>query len=187
MHRLPRRARFRNARADGLTSPPGCGETAAFDAAIRPSVSAPIFSRCIPCPPGARKIIYACSFELLGLAVSTLALLVMSDASPASSFWLSVVVSVMALIWNYIFNTMFEGWEAGQKQRGRSPRRRLAHALLFGAGFMLMTVPVIIWALGTDSWHGLAYDLGLTVVFVIYTYLFTLAFDRLFGLPLSAR
>lgn len=137
--------------------------------------------------PRTRKIIYAVSFEVLGLLVSTLALLAMSDASPASSFWLSVVVSVMALIWNYIFNTMFEGWEKGQKQRGRGPRRRLAHALLFEAGFMLMTVPVIIWALDTSFWEGLFYDLVLTVVFVIYTYLFTLGFDRLFGLPESAR
>jgi uncharacterized membrane protein len=134
-----------------------------------------------------RKILYAVSFELLGLVVSTLALLAMSDASPASSLGLSVVVSVMALIWNYVFNSLFEGWEKVQKQRGRSPRRRLTHALLFEAGFMLMTVPVVIWALDTSFWEGLAYDLGLTVVFVTYTFLFTLAFDRLFGLPESSR
>ena len=136
--------------------------------------------------PIARKITYAVSFEVLGLGLSTLAVLLMSDASAAWSFGLSVAFAVMALAWNLLFNSLFERWEAGRIQRGRSTRRRIAHAMLFEAGFTVLTLPVVIWTLDTGFWHGLAYDLTLTLVFMVYTYLFTWAFDALFGLPKSA-
>jgi uncharacterized membrane protein len=93
----------------------------------------------------------------------------------------------LALAWNYAFNAAFEAWEARQTIRGRSWRRRLIHAALFEAGLMALLVPFLAWWLGITLLQAFLADLGLLLFFALYTPLFTLAFDRVFGLPASAR
>ena len=49
-----------------------------------------------------------------------------------------------------------------------------------------MLVPLFAWWLDISLWNAFVLDLGLIVFFMIYTYLFNLLFDRIFGLPSSA-
>ena len=137
--------------------------------------------------PALRKIVYAVSFETLGVAVASLGLLAMSDASTRESVSLSVIAATVALSWSYVFNTIFEAWEARQTVKGRSFARRTAHALLFEGGLVIILVPVMAWWLSVGLWEALAYEAGLIVLFIAYTYVFTWAFDKMFGLPASAR
>ena len=137
--------------------------------------------------PTRRKIIYAISFETIGVLVASAGLLVMSDASAGSSFILSVMTATIALCWSYVFNSLFEAWETRQTIKGRSLRRRTAHALLFECGLVVLLLPIMTWWLQVGVLEALAYEAGLIVLFMIYTYAFTWAFDRIFGLPLSAR
>ena len=53
------------------------------------------------------------------------------DKPQTSTLGLAVVLSSIALMWNYVFNAMFERWEARQSVRGRSFARRLAHGIGF--------------------------------------------------------
>ena len=137
--------------------------------------------------PIRRKIIYAVSFETLGTLVATLGLMAMSEADAGRSFVLSVIGATVALAWSYLFNTVFEAWEARQSTKGRSIRKRAAHALMFEGGLVILLVPVMAWWLGVGLWQALAYETGLIVLFIAYTYAFTWGFDRVFGLPESAR
>jgi uncharacterized membrane protein len=137
--------------------------------------------------PTRRKIVYAVSFEALGTLVASVYLWLVSEASPASSFALSVLTATVALCWSYVFNSIFETWEAKQPVKGRSLARRTAHALLFEGGLVLLLLPIMAWWLQVSVWKALVYEAGLIVVFIAYTYLFTWAFDRIFGLPASAR
>jgi uncharacterized membrane protein len=137
--------------------------------------------------PTRRKIVYAVSFEALGTLVASVYLWLVSEASPASSFALSVLTATVALCWSYVFNSIFETWEARQPVKGRSLARRTAHALLFEGGLVLLLLPIMAWWLQVSVWQALVYEAGLIVVFIAYTYLFTWAFDRIFGLPASAR
>lgn len=137
--------------------------------------------------PALRKIVYAVSFETLGTLVATVFLWVASDASAGSSLALSILTATITLCWSYAFNTAFEAWEARQVVRGRSRRRRLVHAVLFESGFVLMSVPVMAWWLQVGLIEAVAYEAGLVVLFMVYTYLLTWGFDRIFGLPASAR
>ncbi|MEY4871869.1 MAG: hypothetical protein RLZZ563_1199, partial [Pseudomonadota bacterium] len=95
--------------------------------------------------PTLRRILYATSFELGGVLMSTLLLLLMADTSAGGSFVFSALASTVAMLWNLAFNAMFEAWEARQTIRGRSLARRTAHALLFEAGLVLMLLPLTIW------------------------------------------
>jgi uncharacterized membrane protein len=93
----------------------------------------------------------------------------------------------LALAYNYLFNWGFEAWERRQPVRGRSWKRRLAHGALFEAGLMAVLVPFLAWWLQVGLVEAFLYDLGLLAFFAVYTVAFTWAFDRIFGLPLSAR
>lgn len=137
--------------------------------------------------PARRKIVYAVSFETLGTLVASAWLWLVSDASAQSSLVLATLTATIALCWSYIFNTIFEGWEARQETRGRSLRRRTIHALLFEGGLVLVCIPVLAWWLQVGWAEALVYEAGLIVVFILYTYVFTWGFDRIFGLPASAR
>ena len=137
--------------------------------------------------PTRRKIVYAVSFETLGTLVATIALMLMSEASAGSSLVLSILTATIALSWSFVFNTVFEAWEARQPVKGRSLRRRTAHALMFEGGLVLICIPVMAWWLQVGYLEALAYEAGLIALFIAYTYAFTWGFDRIFGLPASAR
>lgn len=137
--------------------------------------------------PARRKIVYAVSFETLGTLVASVALTLMSDASAGSSLVLSALTATIALCWSFVFNTGFEAWEARQPMKGRSLKRRTVHALMFEGGLVLICIPVMAWWLQVGYLEALAYEAGLIALFIAYTYAFTWGFDRIFGLPASAR
>ena len=137
--------------------------------------------------PKLRRVIYATSFEGGGILMSTALLLLMAETSAGGSFVFSVLCSTIAMLWNLAFNAIFEAWEARQTTRGRSLARRTAHALLFEAGLLLALLPLTAWWFAVPLVQALAYEAVLIGAFLAYTWVFTWAFDRLFGLPASAR
>ncbi|MEN9408699.1 MAG: hypothetical protein RL216_673 [Pseudomonadota bacterium] len=137
--------------------------------------------------PTLRRILYATTFEAGGVLMSTALLLLMADTTAGGSLAFSVLASTVAMLWNLAFNALFEAWESRQTTRGRSLARRTAHALLFEAGLVLMLLPLTAWWFDVSLLTALAYEGVLIVAFLVYTWAFTWAFDRLFGLPASAR
>jgi uncharacterized membrane protein len=137
--------------------------------------------------PTRRKIVQAVLFETLGTLVATAYLWLVSEAGAGSSLVLAVLTATIALGWSFLFNSIFEAWEARQLVKGRSLSRRTVHALLFEGGLVLISIPVMAWWLGVGYLEALAYEAGLIALFIVYTYLFTWGFDRVFGLPTSAQ
>ncbi|MCZ8079732.1 MAG: PACE efflux transporter [Rhodobacteraceae bacterium] len=137
--------------------------------------------------PALRRILYAISFEAGGILLSAALLLLMAETTAGSSLVFSILASTVAMLWNLAFNAMFEAWETRQTTRGRSLKRRIAHALLFEAGLVLALLPLTAWWFSVTLVQALAYEAVLIAAFLIYTWAFTWAFDRIFGLPASAR
>lgn len=133
-----------------------------------------------------RRVVYVAAYEGIAIAVATLALLLFTREGVGSASALAVASSAIAVAWNMAFNALFERWERHQSVRGRSKARRVAHAIGFEGGLVLWLVPLIAWWLDISLWQALLADLGLLVFFLIYTFVFTWAFDRLFGLPAAA-
>jgi uncharacterized membrane protein len=134
-----------------------------------------------------RKIFHATLFELIAIVIVTVAMQVISDKSTAQSGGLALSTSLVAMSWNMLFNTLFERWERQQVSRTRTVRRRLAHVVLFEAGLVLMTVPIIAWWLDMGFWQAVVTDLGLVAFFLVYGFGFNWLFDHVFGPPDSAR
>ncbi len=108
------------------------------------------------------------------------------DTPASSTFLLAVVLSTIALCWNYIFNALFERWESKQAVKGRGFVRRLAHGTGFEGGLTLILVPVMALWLDTTMLTAFLANVGLLAFFFVYAIGFTWAFDRVFGLPQSA-
>ena len=137
--------------------------------------------------PRRRKIVYAVSFETLAILMGAAVLRLFSGAPAEATLALSVTGALIALGWSYAFNSAFEAWEARQSVKGRSPLRRIAHAFLFECGMTAFLLPVTAWFLSVDLWTAFIYELGLILFYMAYAWVFTWAFDRIFGLPDSAR
>lgn len=133
-----------------------------------------------------RRVLFVVLYELIAIAASTLLFLAIGQEVAASGV-MSVVASTLAIAWNVTFNHLFERWEASQQVRGRSVRRRVVHALGFEGGLALMLIPLMAWWFGVGLWEATLMEAGLLVFFLLYTYGFNWAFDRVFGLPASAQ
>jgi uncharacterized membrane protein len=108
------------------------------------------------------------------------------DKPATSTLALAVVLSAIALAWNYAFNGVFELWETRQAVRGRSFVRRLAHGVGFEGGLTVILVPVMSLWLEISPLDALIANLGLLAFFFVYALGFTWVFDKVFGLPASA-
>ena len=137
--------------------------------------------------PTTRRVLQALLYEALAIAVVGPVLSLAFDKSSASTFGLAVVLSTLALTWNYVFNWIFERWESRQSLRGRSFARRLAHGAGFEGGLVIILLPVMSLWLDISLTTAFLANLGLLVFFFFYAIAFTWCFDRVFGLPASAQ
>jgi len=131
-------------------------------------------------------VVYVSIYELIAIAVVTWGLAGYTGQGLEHSGIMAVASSAVAIAWNVFFNTLFERWEARQRVRGRSLRRRVAHAVGFEGGLVVTLVPMFAWWFGISLWEALVMDLGLIAFFLCYTFVFNWAFDKVFGLPASA-
>ncbi len=135
--------------------------------------------------PITRRLVYVGAYEAFAVAITSAALTALGHA-PAQAGITAVSTSLIALVWNLAYTAGFERWEARQETRGRSLLRRVAHALGFEAGLVVLIVPTLAFLLGVTLLEAVILEAGLIVFFLVYTFVFNLAFDGVFGLPASA-
>lgn len=133
--------------------------------------------------PTKRRLIYVASFEALAIILSTLILMVMSDGDAQNSLPVAIIVSAIAVTWNYLFNSAFEAMERRLQIAHRSLALRTVHAVSFEAGLVLATVPLYMIWYGVGLWQAFQMEVTLLVFFLIFTFVFTWIFDQIFALP----
>lgn len=133
-----------------------------------------------------RKVTQALLYELVGTLFVSPVIAWAFDESLVYSGTLALLLSLVALSWNMLFNSLFEYWEARQRRRTRTLGRRLLHSLGFEGGLALLLVPLMAWWLDVSWQQALAADLGLLAFFFCYAFVFQWGFDLLFGVPESA-
>ncbi len=133
-----------------------------------------------------RRLVFVSLYELIAILASSLLFMAIGQGAGASGT-MAVVASTLAIVWNVTFNHLFEKWEAGQSVKGRSAARRVVHAVGFEGGLALALIPLMAWWFDVSLWQATLMEAGLLLFFLVYTYLFNWAFDRIFGLPASAQ
>ena len=134
-------------------------------------------------PAFQRRLVYVALFESLAIVLSTLLLNLLSEGDSHSSLPVAVAVSVIAVVWNFIFNTGFEAAERGLGITHRSLGLRVLHAIGFEGGLVLFTVPLFMYWYQVGVLEALVMEAAILIFFLVFTFVFTLVFDRLFPLP----
>lgn len=124
------------------------------------------------------RFFHALAFELLAIAICAPLGAWLLGYSLAHIGLLTLMISLMAMTWNMIFNAIFD---RVQRRLGfeRTLVARALHAVLFEIGLLLAVVPLAAWWLKIGLWEAFVLDIGIALFFLPYTFLFNLAYDHL--------
>jgi uncharacterized membrane protein len=91
---------------------------------------------------------------------------------------LTLANSVLALVWNVLFNTGFDRMLAHKGWR-KTVWLRCAHAIGFEGVLMATGLPLTMWWLHIGFWPAFAFESGVLFWFVPYTYVYHWVYDLL--------
>ena len=131
---------------------------------------------------GLDRLRYALMFEGLLVAIFSVAMFVMFERGLLDMGAFSVTLSLIALAVNFIYNSIYDRIDVrfGRIPTERSRGWRIVHALGFEFTLVVVNLPIIMWWMQWSFWQALGFDIIAMAVVVIYTYYFTLAYDRVF-------
>jgi len=136
----------------------------------------------MPGRTGRERLCQAIGYEAGGALLSVPFCAAATGSDAGGSALLVAALSLATCLWSPLFNAAFDRVEARFCCRPawcRRPWLRLVHACLPETSDMVVTVPILMGAGGLSLAGALAADLGMTALWILYTYLYHLAFDRL--------
>lgn len=134
-----------------------------------------------------RRIVYVSSYEIIGMVISSVGLALLAGDSVEHTGPLSVMITTIAVTWNFIYNILYEKWEARQENKSRTVKRRIGHAIGFQITLVMFLIPLIAWWMDISLVAAFWLDVAFIIIIPIYTFIFNWTFDKLFGLPASAQ
>ena len=133
------------------------------------------------------RVRHALLFEAVALAIFIPGSAALFDQPVDHMGVIGVASATIATVWNFVFNMGFD--RAMLRLRGSADKTmaiRVAHTFLFEAGLVAMLIPLIAWYLGIGLWAALLMDLAIVTFYLVYGFLFNLAYDRVFPIPATA-
>ncbi|MHC2333533.1 PACE efflux transporter [Bradyrhizobium sp. USDA 4454] len=133
------------------------------------------------------RVRHAVLFELIGIAIFTPAAAWLFNQPVAHMGVIGVVSATVATVWNLLFNLGFD--RALVRFTGRVAKTmpiRVAHAMLFEAGLIVLLIPFVARYLGVSLWAALMMDISIVAFYLVYAFVFNIAYDRVFPLPWPA-
>ncbi|HAK15720.1 MAG TPA: hypothetical protein DCM65_05545 [Acinetobacter junii] len=125
-----------------------------------------------------RRLIHAISYEVILLVIIAIALSFIFSMPLEVTGVLGVIMAVISVIWNMIFNHYFEKIEF-KYQLERTIPVRIMHAIGFEGGLMLATIPIIAYMMNMSFIEALILDFGLTMCILVYTFIFQWCYDTI--------
>ena len=133
--------------------------------------------------PLKRRLVYVTVFEIIAIISSTLVLMWLSHSDVSESLPVAVMMSLAAVIWNFIYNTAFEAWERRKRVKHRTVWIRSVHAFGFEGGLVIICLPLYMIWYDVGLVKAFMMEVALLLFFLVYTFTFTLIFDKIFTLP----
>lgn len=124
------------------------------------------------------RVFHAVLFEILAVMLSIMGLVIFTDHQISALSHTMLIIAIIAMLWNFVFNTIFDHYIHGQREN-RSWSLRIIHGLLFEGGLLFITVPVMAHLLNTDLWHAFMLDIGVTIFITFYTLVYNYAYDHI--------
>ena len=122
------------------------------------------------------------AYEFFGLVLIAPLISAAIGLSSGESVMLLVWVAFACMVWSPLHNIAFDRAEWNLARRVASDRPqgwRMVHAASHEATSVVVTTPLIMLISGLGLFDALALDLGLTVAYTGYAYVFHMAYDWL--------
>ena len=130
------------------------------------------------------RVRHALTFEIVGLAIFTPLATLAFDKPAADMGMIGLISSTVATLWNFVFNVGFD--RAMLRMTGSAVKSmpvRVLHTLMFEGGLLILLVPMIAWYLAIPLMAALMMDLAIMLFYLVYTFFFNIAYDRVYPLP----
>ncbi len=127
------------------------------------------------------RLRHTISFEIIGLLIATPLGAFAFGLPLADVGVVGLGTSLVAALWNYVYNLGFD--HALVRLKGDTSRGvglRVAHAVLFEGGLMVMLMPIIAWYLGIGLVEAFLMDVSFSLFYMGYAFVFNLAYDRVY-------
>ena len=123
------------------------------------------------------RIFHAVLFEVLAVILAIVVLITFTTHDAESLSGTMIVVATIAMAWNFIYNWVFDRMVTGDKTK-RTLVLRIVHTIIFQAGLLIATIPVIAFLLNIGLWQALIMDIGVTIFITIYAFFYNLTYDH---------
>lgn len=124
------------------------------------------------------RIVHALLFEILAIGISAPLAAWLTGKSIVSMGILTAVIAFMAIVWNMLYNWMFDNLQ-NRYRFERTVWIRMLHACGFELGLILVAVPFVAWWLDATLLYALITDIGLVLFYLPYAFFFNLGYDKL--------
>ena len=132
------------------------------------------------------RILHAVGFEAVALAIVAPTAAWLMDKPLFQMGALAIMLSSVAMIWNIIYNAGFDRlWPRERVTRGL--KLRVAHALGFEGGFILIGLPLAAWMLNVGLLQAFMVEIGFFLFFLPYTVVYNWVYDKLRDRLVGAR
>lgn len=124
------------------------------------------------------RFFHALIFEIIAIAICAPLGALLLGYPLADVGALTLMVSLLAMTWNMIFNTLFD---RAQQRMGfkRNVKMRVVHAVAFEIGLLVTVVPLAAWWLDISLWDAFVLDIALVLFFLPYSFVFNWVYDHL--------
>lgn len=123
------------------------------------------------------RVFHACTFEFFAIVFTMLIGIFLLNKPVGSMGILSVLISVIALILNIVFNWLFDRFFPFVNGE-RSIKVRMLHAIGFEGALVLFTVPMIALFLKVSLLEAFMIEIGFLIFFLFYTYVYNWCYDK---------
>ncbi|EHV6758481.1 multidrug/biocide efflux PACE transporter [Salmonella enterica] len=124
------------------------------------------------------RIFHAVCFEGIATAILAPTTAWLMQRSVLEMGGLTILLATTAMIWNIIYNALFDRlWPAHQVRR--TAKVRALHALGFESGFIVIGVSIVACVLNVSLLQAFTLEIGFFLFFLPYTMLYNWAYDVL--------
>lgn len=127
------------------------------------------------------RIRHAVGFEIIALILSIPIMSFFFDFSLKEISVIAIAGSIMATLWSYGFNLIFDkGMLKFKGNTLKTPKIRILHVFLFEGGLLLLYLPMVAWYLNISLWQAFIMDASLVGFYLVYTFSYNWAYDKIF-------
>lgn len=123
------------------------------------------------------RLLHTLLFEFGAILFGVIFALLFSPAKPSTATLAVVLLVSVAMVWNFIFNLIFDKIFTNPREN-RSFLLRVLHTVLFKLGLMIATVPVLMTLFGLTLWQAIMADVFLTFAIMVYALIFNWIYDK---------